>query len=109
RKANGLSTKGNKTIENTILVIPQKGRDPVQLASLEYPAASPSVSRTGSSSRTSSTAAGTQKVNARQNSDVVVVRSKGNVRTHTVKKGETLFGLAKRYNTSVAELRRLNN
>lgn len=30
-------------------------------------------------------------------------------RTHTVKKGETLYTLAKRYNTSVQELRRLNN
>jgi len=31
------------------------------------------------------------------------------VRTHTVKGGDTLFGLAKRYSTSVAELRKLNN
>jgi membrane-bound lytic murein transglycosylase D len=31
------------------------------------------------------------------------------VRTHTVKNGETLFSLAKRYNTSVNELRKLNN
>lgn len=31
------------------------------------------------------------------------------VRTHTVRSGDTLFSLAKRYNTSVAELRKLNN
>lgn len=31
------------------------------------------------------------------------------VRIHTVKGGDTLFGLARRYNTSVAELRKLNN
>lgn len=31
------------------------------------------------------------------------------IRTHTVKRGDTLFALAKRYNTSVAELRKLNN
>jgi membrane-bound lytic murein transglycosylase D len=39
----------------------------------------------------------------------VVVRRKTNVRTHTVKPGDTLFSLAKRYDTSVDELRKLNN
>ncbi|MBX7021130.1 LysM peptidoglycan-binding domain-containing protein, partial [Providencia rettgeri] len=28
---------------------------------------------------------------------------------HTVRQGDTLYALAKRYDTSVAELRRLNN
>lgn len=112
RKVNGLSTKGSKTIENTILVIPHKEANPVQLASLEYPAASPSISGARSSSQPSAASSTAQKTSARRSSrtsDVVVVKGKGNVRTHTVKKGETLFGLAKRYNTSVAELRQLNN
>lgn len=40
----------------------------------------------------------------------MVVRGGGaNVRTHTVRKGDTLFALAKRYNTSVQALRKLNN
>lgn len=38
-----------------------------------------------------------------------VVKRGPSARTHTVKKGETLYALAKRYNTSVQELRRLNN
>jgi membrane-bound lytic murein transglycosylase D len=37
------------------------------------------------------------------------LRRTANVRTHTVKPGDTLFALAKRYNTSVSELRKLNN
>ncbi|HEY9573324.1 MAG TPA: LysM peptidoglycan-binding domain-containing protein, partial [Pusillimonas sp.] len=37
------------------------------------------------------------------------LQRKANVRTHTVKGGDTLFSLAKRYNTSVNELRKLNN
>lgn len=34
---------------------------------------------------------------------------KTNVRTHTIKKGDTLYALARRYNTSVDALRKLNN
>lgn len=42
--------------------------------------------------------------------DVVVVRNEANTpRSHTVRKGDTLFALARRYNTSVGELRKLNN
>ncbi len=40
---------------------------------------------------------------------IVTTRHKINVRTHTVTQGETLYSLAKRYKTSVQELRRLNN
>jgi len=46
----------------------------------------------------------------RANRDVVVVRTGStNARTHTVRQGDTLFALAKRYNTSVGALRKLNN
>jgi len=41
--------------------------------------------------------------------DVTVLRRKANVRTHTVKRGDTLYALAKRYGTTVQELRKLNN
>ncbi|MBV6272419.1 transglycosylase SLT domain-containing protein [Alcaligenaceae bacterium CGII-47] len=37
------------------------------------------------------------------------IQPKANARTHTIKKGDTLYSLARRYNTSVDELRKLNN
>ncbi|MAL00823.1 MAG: hypothetical protein CL536_01535 [Alcaligenaceae bacterium] len=39
----------------------------------------------------------------------VIVRRGPNLRTHVVRKGDTLYDLARRYSTSVGELRRLNN
>ena len=39
----------------------------------------------------------------------ITVRRSNDTQTHTVRKGETLFSLARRYNTSITELRRLNN
>lgn len=39
----------------------------------------------------------------------VSIRNSNALGTHTVRQGETLFSLARRYNTSVNELRRLNN
>lgn len=40
--------------------------------------------------------------------DIIVHRGP-NLRTHIVRKGDTLYDLARRYSTSVGELRRLNN
>lgn len=42
-------------------------------------------------------------------SDIVIRRQQNTVSTHTIKRGDTLYSLARRYNTSVDELRRLNN
>ncbi|MFA5598386.1 MAG: transglycosylase SLT domain-containing protein [Pusillimonas sp.] len=39
----------------------------------------------------------------------VSIRNTNRLGTHTVRKGDTLFSLARRYNTSITELRRLNN
>ena len=39
----------------------------------------------------------------------IIVRRGPNLRTHIVRKGDTLYDLARRYSTSVGELRRLNN
>lgn len=39
----------------------------------------------------------------------IVIRQDSNTRTHIVKQGDTLYDLARRYNTSVSELRQLNN
>lgn len=37
------------------------------------------------------------------------LRSKPSIRTHTIRRGDTLYSLARRYNTSVDALRKLNN
>ncbi len=94
RKMNGLSKKAKLANAQTLLVPAAGAGGRIQLASLDVSADDRPTSRTKSSGR---------------NKDVVVLRRKANVRTHTVKGGDTLFSLAKKYNTSVTELRKLNN
>ena len=91
RKINGLS-KNQKTAATRTLLVPDTTPEPggIQLVSLD----STDAIRAGISS--------TEQKRIAQ-------RRPTTVRTHTVKGGDTLFGLAKRYNTSVAELRKLNN
>lgn len=93
RTVNGISKKQSKAVAQTLL-IPAKEAAPtggIVLASLEQPQSAPTAQ--------------THK----RKGDVTVLQRRANVRTHTVKSGETLFALARRYNTSVTELRRLNN
>ena len=45
----------------------------------------------------------------RRGNDVQVVRRNPQAQTHVVKRGDTLFALARRYNTTVDTLRKLNN
>ncbi|MGB6104195.1 MAG: transglycosylase SLT domain-containing protein [Pusillimonas sp.] len=93
RAVNGLSKKQSRAVAQTLLVPAANARGRLQLASLEAPES-----------------AGTTRSNTpRGKNDVVVLQRRANVRTHTVKGGDTLFSLAKRYNTSVTELRKLNN
>ncbi len=94
RKMNGLSKKAKLANAQTLLVPATGASGRIQLALLDVSADGASAARTKSSGR---------------NKDVVVLRRKANVRTHTVKGGDTLFSLAKKYNTSVTELRKLNN
>ena len=94
RKMNGLSKKAKLANAQTLLVPATGAGGRIQLATLDVSADGASAARTKSSGR---------------NKDVVVLRRKANVRTHTVKGGDTLFSLAKKYNTSVTELRKLNN
>src|SRR5690606_2714897 len=99
RALNGLSRKSTRAVAQT-LVVPGKpsGGGGIMLASLELPTAD----ATAPAPRGASKSPGKR--------DVVVVRGgSSNVRTHTVRKGDTLFALAKRYNTSVSALRQLNN
>ena len=111
RQINGIGKSRSKAVAQTLLVPSEvAAQGGIRLASLDIPDASepdtPSIS-TRRATRVSQRP-------ARQGQDIVVVRSatgnrSANVRTHTVKGGETLFALAKRYNTSVDELRKLNN
>ncbi|NYT63401.1 transglycosylase SLT domain-containing protein [Alcaligenaceae bacterium] len=94
RAINGLGSKATRAIAQTLLVPAPGSKGSIQLASLEVPS---TPSRPANSAKTS------------RGNDVVVLQRKANVRTHTVKSGETLFSLAKQYNTSVDELRKLNN
>ncbi len=108
RQINGLSSKRSKAVAQT-LVVPGEPSGGIVLASLDYPAGD-SGNASAAPAKRASTPSGTRQVVAKQHGqDVVVVRRTSNVRTHTVKRGETLYALAKRYNTSVDALRKLNN
>jgi len=100
KAANGLGPKESRAVAQTLL-IPAGDKGPgIQLASLEYPYGDTPEAAAKPSLRNASV--------QKQGRDIVVKRNV-NVRIHTVRKGETLFSLAKLYNTSVDELRRLNN
>ncbi|HEY9281677.1 MAG TPA: transglycosylase SLT domain-containing protein [Eoetvoesiella sp.] len=102
RQINGISKKRTKAVAQMLLVPAADSTGGIQLASLDIASDSPPISA-------SKLGTAVARPSARGKKDIVVVRRKANVRTHTVKGGETLFALAKRYNTSVDELRKLNN
>ncbi|MBV7484279.1 LysM peptidoglycan-binding domain-containing protein [Bordetella sp. BOR01] len=89
RRANDISGR-RKVASGSTLLVPGSGQGGVQLASLETPpgALESAPSRTAPATRNS---------------------RRANVRTHKVQSGDTLFGLARRYGTSVDALRALNN
>jgi membrane-bound lytic murein transglycosylase D len=102
RSINGLSRKSTKAVAQTLLVPSTTlGEGSLQLASLTNTPAAPVAQSTRR--------ARTQTASVNRKNDTVVLRRGANVRTHTVRQGDTLYALAKRYDTSVAELRRLNN
>jgi membrane-bound lytic murein transglycosylase D len=90
---NGISTRSSRAVAQTLLVPAKQAGGSIQLASFQESPAE--------------TAPQSPRTRGRQ--DIVVLKRKANVRTHTVKGGDTLFSLARRYNTSVTELRKLNN
>jgi membrane-bound lytic murein transglycosylase D len=92
RQVNGLSGKTNRAVAQTLLVPAPDTQGGIQLASLK------------DSDRDDSPV-----IPDRRQRDIVVIRRKANVRTHTVKPGDTLYSLATRYHTSVDALRKLNN
>lgn len=105
RAINGLPGKSSKAVAQTLLVPAEMGgTGGIQLASLSYPSNDASAPDSESKARPS-----LKKATVQQRGKDIVVKRRVNARTHTVKSGETLFSLAKRYNTSVDELRKLNN
>ncbi|MCB5363676.1 transglycosylase SLT domain-containing protein [Pusillimonas sp. CC-YST705] len=98
RALNGISKRQTRAVAQTLVVPVQAAPSTgLRLAALDtgdspLPAAGAASKRTPSSTP-----------------DIVVRRSPATVRTHTVKRGETLFALAKRYQTTVDALRKLNN
>ena len=99
RKINGLSSKKTKAVAQTLLVPNLENGGGIQLASLEYPSNDNAVAGKPS----------IKKASVQRRGRDIVVQRKVNVRTHTVQSGDTLYSLAKRYHTSVDELRKLNN
>jgi membrane-bound lytic murein transglycosylase D len=102
RTVNGLSSRQTRAVAQTLLVPAAGTAGGIQLASFQ-----PGQDDTPTVQKRSKAAP--QRRAAASGRDVVVLQRKANVRTHTVKGGDTLFSLAKRYNTSVDELRKLNN
>jgi len=90
RRANDISSRRKVASGSTLLVPGGGGQAGVQLASLETPPGA---------------------LDAAPSRATPVTRNsrRPNVRTHKVRAGDTLFGLAKRYGTSVDTLRALNN
>ncbi|NGM89071.1 transglycosylase SLT domain-containing protein [Parapusillimonas sp. SGNA-6] len=102
RQVNGLSARQTRAVAQTLLVPAAGTTGGIQLASFQ-----PGDDDTRDIAKRSK--ATPQRRAAASSRDVVVLQRKANVRTHTVKKGDTLFSLARQYNTSVDELRKLNN
>lgn len=110
RNINGLS-KNQVIAENQLLWVPaSQGETGLMLASANL-----DTDDTNEANDAGAPPAAARKVRkvvvpaSSPSAKVVVRRRAPNIRTHTVKAGDTLYALAKRYNTSVAELRRLNN
>ncbi len=97
RALNGISKRQTRAVAQT-LIIPGK---PVPHTGLRLAAHD-----TGGGSGLAATPASPAR--SARGPDIVVRRSP-TVRTHTVQRGETLYSLARRYQTSVDALRKLNN
>src|SRR5690606_5428177 len=114
RSINGLSGRQNEARSETTLIVPAT---PEALATLAATSPAPqpaSSTRSGEIRRVSMESgsgrnASRQPGQARRNGDVQVVRRNPQAQTHVVRQGDTLFSLARRYNTTVDALRKLNN
>jgi membrane-bound lytic murein transglycosylase D len=93
KSANGIGSRQSRATSPSLLV-PARNRPGAPQGGIQLVSLNTSAATNASSS---------------PSTDIRIVRRSPNVRVHTVRSGDTLYGLAKRYNTSVTELRRLNN
>jgi membrane-bound lytic murein transglycosylase D len=105
RSANDIPSKRRIAVTQTLLVPGQGG---IQVASLDNAqgGVAPAVATTA---RTAVTLASRPAPVAERLASVKPPSAHPNVRQHKVEKGDTLYSLAKRYDTSVDALRALNN
>lgn len=111
RSVNGISSRQTTAVAQTLLIPSRLGpsaRNPIQLASLDDTADTP-PRRVSAVVDTTRLKVVTPPRAGNRTTNVTSVQRPPTARTHTVRGGETLYSLAKRYNTSINELRRLNN
>ena len=103
REANNLGTKQTRTTVATLLIpaADTSSTGGLRLASYSASAADVEVAP----ARTSASAAARPATRLHASN----LRPKPSIRTHTIRRGDTLYSLARRYNTSVDALRKLNN
>ncbi|HCP76895.1 MAG: lytic transglycosylase [Pusillimonas sp.] len=104
REMNGLSGQQARADART-LWIPASGTEPgLHMVSMK-------LDPTGAATPANASTVRQTRLGTRANAKTrdIIVRRGPNLRTHIVRKGDTLYDLARRYSTSVGELRRLNN
>ncbi|MHA3903989.1 transglycosylase SLT domain-containing protein [Castellaniella sp. WN] len=103
RQANKLGSKQTRATVATLLIpareVPAGG---LMLASYQTSATEPAAGA-APARRAGAPTQASARLNAPN------LRPKPSVRTHTIRQGDTLYSLARRYNTSVDALRKLNN
>lgn len=116
RKINGLSRRQTATRTETTLLVAAADTTPAasqsQMAQASAPKPQPVMASRGQVQRVSmytGSSATAQPPAAGKAKDVQVLRRSPQAMTHTVRRGDTLFSLARRYNTTVDALRKLNN
>jgi membrane-bound lytic murein transglycosylase D len=90
REVNGITSTKRRVVAHALLVPAQGQGGSIQLASLEVPSEDVPKTRTIHEGKR-------------------VEHHRINVRTHRVRNGDTLYSLARRYDTTVKKLRQLNN
>ena len=119
RRVNGISGKQKVARAPTPLLVASVERLPSDGTGLQPPSLRNAPANAGSiqlasldTSRapTRPTPSSTRRANVKGGkADIQVLRRSPQSMTHTVKRGDTLFALARRYNTTVDTLRKLNN
>ncbi|MNQ15092.1 D-gamma-glutamyl-meso-diaminopimelic acid endopeptidase CwlS precursor [compost metagenome] len=102
RQTNDIGSRQKSATGQSLLVPGEPGTGGVQLASLAAPVGA-------LDSAPSDNKAAAPRGRAAQAPAARVASARPNVRSHKIRQGDTLFGLAKQYGTTVDALRALNN